>query len=161
MSGRDKPETWPAAAAASGESRVMTTTRFIIAALIAPLIPGLLAALPDLLAGESGMAMWYIGFSAVAGYISLVVVGIPIFLLLRMKKVLGFLDFTIVGFVCGVAVFFGAFLPGMIADAQAARAGLVSSLAFLPLAALFGAIGGSVFWLIAQAGGSQGQSAKN
>jgi hypothetical protein len=148
----DRPTIWPKTAGAESEEGSVRAFRLLLAALFAPLVPGLLVAVPDVIAGNLGTALWYVGFSAIAGYATLLVVGFPLFLWLGNKQSLRFIHCVLIGLVCGVTAYFGAFIPGAIADPHALGRALYSTLAFMPLAAIFGAIGGAAFWLIAPRG---------
>src|SRR5262245_17689192 len=63
--------------------------RSIIGFIVAPLVPGMLMALPDVLRGDP-MARWYIEFAATAGYPVMLILGVPMYILSKRWKWTGF-----------------------------------------------------------------------
>jgi hypothetical protein len=93
--------------------QLISRMRISIALLIAPLLPGALFAIPDLLKGDP-MAGWYIRFSATAGYPVTLVPSVPIYLWSMRKGWTSLCSDSLIGLCLGVAGYFSAFLPGLI-----------------------------------------------
>lgn len=125
----------------------------VLAALVAPLVPGAIVALPDLLGSSHWMALWYVCFSAVAGYVAIAIIGLPLFVLTVKRGMrLGLSTCALIGGAAGIGVFFFSFLPGFIADGgrNFFDQSLISVLPLLPFAMIAGLLSGGVFWLIAR-----------
>jgi hypothetical protein len=129
--------------------RLFSRIRIPIALLIAPLIPGILFAIPDLLKGDP-MAGWYIRFSATAGYPVTLVLGVPIYFWSMRKDWTKLPNYLLIGLCLGVAGYFSAFLPGLIMGAPGIGYAMATTLLYLPVAAACGVVASVSFWLIAR-----------
>jgi hypothetical protein len=134
-------------AIAKPSRKVVRSLRSIIAFVVAPLVPGLLAALPDLLRGDP-MARWYIEFAAKAGYPIIVTLGVPIYFLLKRWGRTGLPNYLVTGVIWGAAAYLSAFLPGLfLSDAGVSQAMAVTWM-YLPISTISGVIAAVAFWLI-------------
>jgi hypothetical protein len=107
--------------------------------------------LPGILTGNSGMALWLLEFSALAGYPVALVFGAPTYLLLRWKGWVALRYYSVAGIAMGALAYFMAFAYGNIFDAAWTAAAFAGqTIKFLPAAALCGVIGTVVFWIIAR-----------
>jgi hypothetical protein len=120
-----------------------------VALVLAPLIPGILFALPDLLKGDP-MAGWYVRFSATTGYPVTVILGVPIYYWSRRKGWTGPSIYLGIGLFLGMAAYLSAFLPGLIVGAPGIGYAMVTTLVYLPVAAVCGVVASISFWLIAR-----------
>lgn len=125
------------------------TARIVVAACLAPAAPALLFLVRGL-AVDDDFAWWGFGLFVVPGYIAMLFVGIPVFLVARRK------GWALNGWQCvGAGALSGviAVLPVVALDllfgANPLSARLAWSLAFLGIAVLAGAIAGLAFRMIA------------
>ena len=116
----------------------------VLAPLAAPVISILLMFGSKFTATDSGLA-WVFGFGAAFGYLSLLLGGIPILMLLKRLKRLNLFTLTLAGAIAGVFVFqLSLFVLGLLLESSASYDWL--SLAY---GALVGAAVACCFGLIA------------
>ena len=130
-------------------SRFGRIARTVAAFVVAPIVPGLLTALPDLIRGDP-MARWYIEFAAKAGYPVILILGVPTYFLLKHWRRSGLGSYLVAGAVWGAAAYFAAFLPGLLARDPGVSAAMAATTVYLVLSIICGAIAALAFWLIAR-----------
>lgn len=124
--------------------------RFAIAILIAPLAPGLLFGILDLVLSSSPVGLaWYLRFSAKAGYPLILTVGVLLYWLFALNTPSKFWPTVLIGLTLGALAYVLAFAPGLLSGDASARQGFMASLALLPVSIFCGALAGVTFWLIA------------
>jgi len=134
---------------APSPSNTGRVARTIVAFLVAPLAPGLLTALPDLVRGDP-MAWWYLGFAAKAGYPIILVLGLPTYLLLRRWNRSGLSVYLVAGAIWGAAAYLAAFLPGLLMRDAGVSQAMAATSVYLVLSTVCGVVAAVVFWLIAR-----------
>ena len=130
----------------SNTKRIVRTT---LAFIVAPLVPGLLTALPDLVRNDP-MAWWYLGFAAEAGYPIILVLGVPTYFLLRRWSHSGLGIYLAAGATWGAAAYLGAFLPGLLMGDAGVSQAMASTFIYLVLSTVCGVVASIAFWFIAR-----------
>jgi hypothetical protein len=123
--------------------------RAIIGFIVAPVIPGVLVALPDLLRGDP-MARWYIEFSATAGYPVMLILGVPMYFLSKRWGWTGLPVYVAIGSILGAASYLSAFVPGLVMGAPGVGYAMTTTFIYLPISVICGVIAMISFWLIAR-----------
>jgi len=129
------------------------TPRLLTGAFLAPLTPGFLLMCLSLLFGKLGEGLWWFKLSAVTGYPAAVVLGLPSYLLLRKLGWSNLWAYLLAGLLIGVliaAVIFGSVVENNFSFSVAPQLGksLLPVAGIFVLAAIFGALSSSIFWLI-------------
>ena len=125
--------------------RSLWDTRVLLAFITAPLASAVTGALPHMLTGDP-LAIRDFKFSAEVGYPTLLVLGVPIYLLLRRLGWTRLGVYVAVGGILGVAAFVGTAASGHLVRTF----GILDLFVHLPFSVLSGVIGLTVFWLIAR-----------
>jgi hypothetical protein len=131
-------------------SRVLFRT--LAGFIVAPISPALLLAIGSVFFGRFGEGLWGIGFAALVGYPVALILGVPIYLVLRWRGWVGFwVDFA-AGILLGALVYL-AYIPPVTHLDGSLRID-AGKLKTAPLGLLLGMISGIVaticFWLIAR-----------
>jgi len=133
--------------------KIIFNIRTIFGFVVAPLVPGMLVALLAVIDGRWPMARWYIEFGALAGYPAMIVVGIPLHIFLVRRGSTGLSLYAASGALMGLLVYLMAFIPALVTGQfEPILYAMKSTLAFLPISAICGAIAGTAFWLLAVMG---------
>jgi hypothetical protein len=140
-----------------GEESTMFTInrpslRIALAVLISPLSAGVLLLVISLL-GSVREGLWALRFSALVGYPTMLVLGLPAHLLLKQRKWTSLRTYMLAGLLVGVVVYAVLFSSDVVNNLHlAANAGksLVPSAAILILVTFFGVLSSMVFWAIAR-----------
>jgi hypothetical protein len=125
--------------------------RIALAFAIAPLVPGLVAAM----VGGSALRSWYVEVSIYLGYSVAVLIGLPSYVLfLRRKEYHSAILFIKVGAILGAITYIGVFSIPLILSRDASAGALafhsmVTGWPYLILAVIFGVIATLSFWAIA------------
>lgn len=117
--------------------------RVLIGFALAPLVAALLFALPHLVTGD-GLGLKYLTFSASVGYPTILIAGVPAYLLMRRRRLNELPLYVVVGGLLGIAAYLGAALTGLLARSL----GLLAIMMHLPVAVFLGAVAAATFWLI-------------
>jgi len=123
--------------------------RTVAAFVLAPLVPGALFALPDLLKSNP-MAAWYIEFSAIVGYPIMLLVGIPLYVLSRRTKYASLSWYVLYGALMGVVAYFAALVPALFKGGPGIKYALATTEVFVIISAACGLVALVAFWLIAR-----------
>ena len=118
-------------------ANVKVRPRQVVAFLLAPLAPGLLAIIASLF-GNPWEGIWVLKMSAMVTYPAMVVLGVPAHLLLVKRRWTSGWTYTLVGLVVGACV------------AEAVFGWFAWNPSFLFLGAIFGALTAFTFWAIAR-----------
>jgi hypothetical protein len=126
-------------------------TRLILGLLVAPLTPGLFFLCLSLF-GNIKEGFWAVGMSAVVGYPSAIIFGLPAHFLLhkaRMTKLVFYaLVGAVIGFILGLGIFF-ATISGMY-EQNFSTESVARSAIILLISGFLGASASTVFWIIAR-----------
>lgn len=106
--------------------------RFILAILLAPLVPGILF-LAFSMFGYPGEGAWSLKFAAMLGYPAMVVLGAPAHLILMKCRWTAWWCYALTGLLIGAII-----------------CGLLFGVRVAALGAILGALTAAVFWLIAK-----------
>lgn len=130
--------------------------------LVAPISPGLLAVAISLIfraasssigAREVSEAAWLIGLSAVLGYPTAIILGVPAYLVLKWRRWNGPLVYVMAGALLGVMVYL---VFGLLPHFNSGGFGALKERLYftadthLPAGVLCGALAAFVFWLVAR-----------
>jgi hypothetical protein len=127
--------------------------RIAIAFAVAPLLPGLAAGLiADLSTRFEGFVWtpWYLGWSAMLGYPTAIVVGVPLFIWLKTHRKVHLAAFAVLGLLLGLVSYLLVFLWGAFSDPVDALAESIKDFRWGVACMVWGAFSTTAFWTIAR-----------
>jgi hypothetical protein len=125
--------------------------RFALGVIVAPLVPGLLFGLPDVLFAKSSVGVgWYLQMAAVAGYPPLIVVGAPLYWFAFRRRPATFWTCILIGLVLGAVAYLRAFVGGSTDGKFVDWDAMSKTLIFLPVSMFCGTLAVASFWLVAR-----------
>jgi hypothetical protein len=119
--------------------------RVIAGLLIAPVIPTLLVALPNLWVGQA-VAGNQLKLAGLVNYPTMFLLGYPSYLVLRRRGWTGLWAFVALGLLLGLVAFLVALLSGLLVR----NLGMLAPMSALPRSAIGGMLALGVFWGIAR-----------
>lgn len=140
------------------KSNHIATLRLLAGFAFAPIMPGLLVIFVGMVLGGSSndnpaMLLWFLGLAAVLSYPIACVLGVPIYFILRWRGYESYVAYLLAGgllgaidcFVCELAE-----LGSSEASPQVNAHLWATTIKFLPLGIINGALAGTAFWIIAR-----------
>jgi hypothetical protein len=117
--------------------------------ILAPIIAALLLELPSMLARDPSLPA-YIAYLLKVGYLALLVLGVPAYLLSRRLRWSGLPAYVAFGALLGCVTYLVIFAAGAPLAAPGALYAALARLRYLPLGVLYGVLVLAGFWLIAR-----------
>lgn len=128
----------------------MRKLRYVVGLLVAPIVPGMLFSIPDFFSPSPIGIEWYLKFSALVGYPTVVILGIPLYFIFFRFQNVKFLPCVFIGVILGVIAYLAIFIFGLVIEIVSTWYVFITTFDLLFVSATCGAIAATCFWLIAE-----------